>query len=149
MRLVSFYQKETGLFNAIHLTTSDEGTIALNIPPGNASVDGHHDHLSKQVDIATGQVIEYQPPRPSEQHEWNASTKRWQLTAAALEQNKKRPEALARIAALDDESLSLMREGMLELMTGQDTKQTYQRLAGIEEEITSLRPLVHEIEHLP
>lgn len=55
--------------------------IALNTPDGCAAIEGVYDHLSQRVDIATGKVVEWQPPKPAdsefESHEWSTEHKRW------------------------------------------------------------------------
>ena len=49
----------------------------------------------------TGKVIDYQPPQPSPDHEWNAVTKRWQPSAATTAKAEARQAALERFAALE------------------------------------------------
>ena len=83
MRTVSFYHKDTGLFNGAHLTASSSTSVDINTPDGYAAIDGHYDHLSQRIDVETKTVIDYQPPAPSVDHEWNIATKRWQLSAGA------------------------------------------------------------------
>jgi hypothetical protein len=38
---------------------------------------GHYDGLCQRVDVQTGEVVDYQPPRPSPNHDWDEQTKRW------------------------------------------------------------------------
>lgn len=144
MKCVSFYHRETGLFNGAHLTTSDEDTIELNTPADHVAIDGHHDSLSKRVDISSGEVVDYQAPPLSDDHVLDPQTRQWVLTPAALERKRKRPDALARIAKLEAAQHRLVREALMQLMLGQDTKQSYQRLAGIDDEIETLRSVVNE-----
>jgi hypothetical protein len=35
-------------------------------------------------------IVDYQPPAPSHEHEWDATTKRWHLSAAARQKNANR-----------------------------------------------------------
>jgi hypothetical protein len=86
MRQVSSYHKETRLLNGSHLLASDDAAIALNTPPDHIAIDGHHDSLSKRVDVANPEtidvyvtsdqsdiptkvtrykVVDYEPPAPS------------------------------------------------------------------------------------
>jgi hypothetical protein len=48
---------------------------------GLVAIEGQYDHLSQRVDLATGQVIDYQPPAPADTalatHRWDADTRRW------------------------------------------------------------------------
>lgn len=48
-------------------------------------------------------VVDYQPPAPSDAHEWNADTKRWQLTDAAKAAQHARAAALAEVGRLERE----------------------------------------------
>lgn len=56
--------------------------LDANTPLGLTPVDGLHDHLSKRFDLATGTVVDWQPPKPEgdefTDHEWNDDTKRWE-----------------------------------------------------------------------
>jgi hypothetical protein len=77
-------------------------------------------------------VVDYQPPQPSIEHEWNADTKRWQLTAAVQQRESDRRSALARIAELEGKQARAVREAVL---SGDQS-----RLRAIEGEIAGLRP---------
>ena len=152
MRSVSFYDPKTGLFNGTQLLAPDDETVTLNTPSGYLPLDGHFDSLSQMVDIANpsfiettgadGQplqtpvysVIEYQPPAPSADYEWNAATKRWQLSAAAQSKVDGNAVARARIAELEISQHRAVREFALG-MPG-----TLDRLTKIDAEIASLRP---------
>jgi hypothetical protein len=112
VRHASFYHKDTGIFSGYHVHTDEPG-IALNTPPDHVAIEGAHDHLSKRVDLTTGEVIDYQPSAPSPDHEWNADTKRWQLSAAALGKIAAKSAALARIAALEASQHAVLRKALL------------------------------------
>ena len=120
MRTVSFFHKETGMFNGNHMIVSDDSVLALNTPPDHIVIDGHHDPLSKRVDLAAPpelvddinqygvimgkrivhKVVDYVPPQPSVDHEWNAATKRWALNAATVAKAQRGATAASRIAQL-------------------------------------------------
>src|SRR5277367_2415396 len=101
MKTVSFYHKDTGIFHGNQFIGTDDATVALNTPPDHVAIDGHHDPLSKRVnldahrqivaieaEIETVQdraqrqaeldalkallLVDYQPPAPSTDHEWDA-----------------------------------------------------------------------------
>ncbi len=119
MRIVSFYDTATGLLtgrtygtdigdDAAHLAS-----VKLHTPEGSAFVDGAHDSLSKRVDLATGDVVEWQPPQPSPDYEWNADTKRWQLTAAMAARVAAHAAALASIEQLERSQARAIREHLL------------------------------------
>ena len=119
MKQYSLYDSGTGLFVGRTFGTdlADPAThaqaLAANTPPGHAAIEGHHDHLSRRVDLATGHVIDYQPPAPSPDHEWHAPTKRWRLSEAAQAAAATRADARARIAELEAASGPLVRKAVL------------------------------------
>lgn len=140
MRSVSFYHKETGLLHAVTVVASDDEAIKLNTPADHEPIDNPadgsvHDHLSRRVDLETKTVVDYQPPQPSPDHEWNETTKRWQLNSATRERESKRRDAHARIAALADEERHLIRRLALNAFDGE----AKERLAKIDSEIAELR----------
>jgi hypothetical protein len=123
MRTISFAHKDTGLFNGSTVTTTSDDWLAINTPPDHIAIEGRHDHLSTRVDLSVApeiinnagkvgyhvdeaprtvhKVIDYQPPAPSSEHQWNADTKRWQLSAAAADKINRSNVARARIAELE------------------------------------------------
>jgi hypothetical protein len=129
---VSFYDKTTGMFSGVRYHGLEDH-IEVNTPNGHAAAIGAHDHLSKRVDLATGELVDYQPPAPSADHEWNADTKRWQLTAAAAEKESKRAFALNRIDHLENSQARALRELAL------GSTEAAARLKAIDDEIASLR----------
>lgn len=104
MRHVTFFHKETGILNGKHLLVSDDCAVALNIPADHEAIDHppEHmlDHLSQRVEVETGAVIDYEPPRPSEEHEWNAQVKRWQLRAEVVRERAVRTDNRLRVTQL-------------------------------------------------
>lgn len=134
-RAVSVYSKDTGLFVGRTLTgtsLSDE-LLAMNLGDSEAHIEGHHDHLSRKVDLATGEVVDHQPPTPSTDHEWNDATKRWQLQAAAQAKHDDRQSALAQIAAIEARQPRAIREAIL----GYDGAAA--RLRDIDDQVIALR----------
>jgi hypothetical protein len=51
--------------------------LDANVPDGCGCTMDAVDPLSQRVDMATGLVVGYQPPAPSDDHQWDESTKRW------------------------------------------------------------------------
>ena len=118
LRTWSFHHKDTGLFNGAnyssdHNTDGRTASVAENTPADHVAVEGVFDYLSQRVDLASGQVVDYQPPAPSVDHEWNASTKRWHLSAAVSARNQARDVALAAIARLEASQPRAMRDFVL------------------------------------
>src|SRR5580704_4831024 len=130
MRDVSFYDVATGLFNGIHFSTTEPESVEKNIPAGHAVIEGHHDHLSKQV--VDGEVVEYQPPQPSAEHLWCPDTRRWLPTPAATARIASRQASAARIVFLENSSHRFVRQHAL------GDPNARQRIAQIDEEIELL-----------
>jgi hypothetical protein len=133
MNSYSFFHRESGVIHEKIFSTDDQTQVAGNTPIDHVAFAGHHDHLSKRVDVATGQVIEHVPHQPSPDHEWNSETKRWQLNAAASGRASRKAAALARIAQLESAQHRAVRECILRLSGSTE------RLAAIDDEIFSLR----------
>jgi hypothetical protein len=111
---VHLYDAATGLFTGVSLHTNVTGPKALtafiaeNTPAGQSAYVGYVDPLAQKIDVATGQLIDYRPPKPTPAHEWNATTKRWQKPVGL-----KRPAALARIAELETGQHRTVRETLI------------------------------------
>lgn len=76
MTWFSYYRKDTGEI----LPFSDKGAPAA-VSDEIGAIEGTYDHLSQRVDLETGDVVDWQPPRPVgdeyTDHEWDTGTKRW------------------------------------------------------------------------
>lgn len=136
MKTYSFYDKATGAIHPTIFSSDDDSQLANNTPADNIAIDGQFDSLSQRVDIATGLVLDYQPPAPSADHEWNAITKRWQLSAAAQSKIDNHNSAITGISSVELRSLRALREWALGMPGAAD------RLKAIDDEITSLRPQI-------
>lgn len=134
MKVVSFYHRETGLFNGRHLMVSDPAMIPLNTPPDHIAIDGdHYDYQTQRVDVATGKVIDNIPPKPSEDHEWSTGARRWQIKPEITAKQQARNAALGRITELELKALRALREHAL------GKPGATERLAAIDTEISQLR----------
>jgi hypothetical protein len=80
MKAWSFADPQTGMFSG-QAFMGTEARLQGNVPPGLIAVEGLHDHLSKRLDVNTGAVVDWQPPRPADSematHDWDATTQRW------------------------------------------------------------------------
>ena len=80
--------------------------LEVNTPAGCGAIAGQHDHMCRRIDLATGDVVDYQPPHPGDDSLrtwlWDASTKRWvpAKTPKAIAQDV-RVERAVRLAACD------------------------------------------------
>jgi hypothetical protein len=137
MRHLRFYDPATGVFALIVSAVGED--VVVEPPPGLAAVEGEFDPATHRVDLSTGEVVPYQPPAPSADHEWDATACRWRLTPAAAEAARERAEARARLDAIDRESIRALRA----VAAGTDTKADRDRLAALEAEAVPLRSKVN------
>ena len=139
MRVVSFYHKVSGLFHARHLMSSDAKSIALNTPRDHIAIDGdHYDRLSQRIDIKTGNVVDKLPAQPSDDHEWNATDRRWQVKPEVVAREQTRRNAILRISQLEMSGLRSLRELALGEAKAAD------RLKALDSEIATLRKTLAE-----
>lgn len=115
MRHVTFFHKDTGMLHSLSVMVSDETAVKMNTPPDHVAIDHPRgerlDRLCQRVDVTTGSVVSYQPPRPTEEHEWNG--RRWQISAAAKAREHLREVARAEIIALEISQARAVREAIL------------------------------------
>jgi hypothetical protein len=139
MLVVSFYHRETGIFNGRHLMVSDPSMIPLNTPADHIAIEGdHYDPLTQRVDVATGKVIDHLPPQPSEDHEWNGISRSWQLKPEIVAKERARTAALGRITELELKALRALREHAL------GKNGAHERLKDIDTEISQLRTVLQD-----
>ena len=136
----SFYNLTTGHFTGRQFSCSahDKKTLRLNTPKGSGAIVGDHDHLSRKVNLTTGNVVNYRPPKPDINHEWNRVAKRWILNEKVREQRHREKQAQASIEKLERQQLRPIRE----LMLNPDDADVKQRLADIDSKIQLLRKQV-------
>lgn len=106
MRTYHLYDLSTGLFDGRRFSTSDAAAVAAN-SHGMGTIEGVTDPESQRVDIETGALVDYQPPRPDEHHEWiernehGQRIRRWVLKSAIAERRNRVAAIHAQLAALD------------------------------------------------
>jgi hypothetical protein len=112
MKTFSFYNEETGVFSGDEFSTSDIALLNDNTPPGFRAYAGRVDELSQRVDIATGELVEYQPPapEPADEYEWNAPAKRWRIRSEVATKRAKRTVAQIEIDRLERGQNRALRE---------------------------------------
>lgn len=127
----TFYDATSGEWLGIEVSCADFDTAKLNAPPGAIAVAmPPHPHAKRWID---GALVEFQPPQPSADHEWDGADKRWRLTAAALERLNRRHFAMQRITELERQQARAIRECLL------GEADAIARLAAIDDEIAALR----------
>lgn len=88
----TFYDQATGRFTG-RSYSGTEDYLGHNTPAGCSSLPGHFDHARQCVDLNTGEVIDWQPPRPDdtadETFDWDGDGCRWAATPtiASLERS--------------------------------------------------------------
>jgi hypothetical protein len=139
MRHFHFYDETTGVLhgNTLFVNSRDghEEMAAANCPAGHRPVEGTYDPLSQRIDVATGEAVDYQPPRPSLEHEWSAERRRWLPNVAAQGKAAAAAAARARIAALLEEQHDLVRRAIVDPRDAAARTQ----LGEIEAQIAALR----------
>ena len=133
MRSVSFYHKDTGIIADRRMVFSDPDAISLNTPVDHIVIDGHHDHLCRRVNVETGELIDYQPPQPSPDHEWDVTTKRWNINAEIQERQQKQLRASAELDRLEKKAIRML----IEITLGDLTQLS--RLTALNAQIAKLR----------
>jgi hypothetical protein len=137
----SFYRLSDGLFIGRRFVSTAAGKrelrehLSANTPEGCAAMEGQFDPLSQRVDLETGQVVDYVPPAPDGDHEWDAQTKRWHKRADVRARELQRARALEQIAELEGRASRPMRE----LWINPANEAARRRLAEIEAQIAGLR----------
>lgn len=132
-RTWSLYDSGTGLFVGKTIMCPEDH-LSANILDGHAATEGRHDHLSSKVDISTGAVIDHQPPRPSQDHEWNANAKRWCLTATAQAREAAIAISRARRAVL----IELQHDDVRRVALNPQDTQARKALQAIEDEMSAI-----------
>jgi len=136
-----FYHKETGMVHpkVIHSDMAD-AEIALkfaqrNAPEYHLPIAGKIiDQLSQKVDVVTCAIVDYQPPAPSADHEWNEAVKRWNLNPMVAARDLARTSAAAQIRDLESKAI----RALIEQALGHEGAK--ERLEALHKQITELRP---------
>lgn len=136
MRTASYYDVLTGVFHRQHFCTSsieNFATVAeLNAPSGHRWIEGRFDYLSQRFDIASGQVVDYQPSQPSEDHEWDSDLRRWRKRADVVERERIRAETIDQIDQLQLKQLRAVTELLANADNAEARKHFDERRAQIE-----------------
>lgn len=80
MKSWSFADQDTGLFTGRSFS-GPESSLPANTPPGTIAVPGMHDPGSARLDLETGEVVDWQPPKPADTElatwRWDDESRRW------------------------------------------------------------------------
>lgn len=113
MRTWSFYDQATGQISTRRYRASNDKALESNTPAGYVAIEGQFDHLSQRVDIATGTVVDYQPPQPDTDHVWNAERRRYVKKPEVLAAERRDKAARKRIAEIEASLQRAFREDRL------------------------------------
>jgi hypothetical protein len=113
MKVWHVYDLTTGVFCGRSLRSRNTQDLAMNIPDGFGVRDDVSDWESQRVDIATQQIVDYQPPAPDEFHEWNIKSKRWELIPSRQQQLADDVAARQQLEELDRKALRALLEDKL------------------------------------
>lgn len=130
----TFYDPETGLFSGRAFKAPNDAALELNTPAGLVAMPGEYDHLSQRVD-ESGEVVDWIPPAPDADHDWNDERKRWALKPEVAEARQTRRRALERIQELELGQLRSVRE----LLLTPGAQAARAALQAADEEIQALR----------
>lgn len=146
MSEISLYDPNTGQFIGETRSGPRLQHLLANVPKGLSAIEGAIDHLSYRVDIKTGAVVDWQPPQPDADHEWNDQRRRWIKSAEVQQREQRRSQALERIKELEAKMLRPMLEDKLRPAERDpmDGKLPSERLQEIGAEIEQLRAVLSD-----
>lgn len=130
----TLYDRKTGVFAPSHYFGHPE----LHETEALAAREGHHDHLSRKVDPATGEVADHQPPQPSAEHDWDGAIKRWVPNSATVAHQAAQEFARARVAQLATPERHLVRR----LALDPSDAEARRALTAIDDELAQLNKLL-------
>jgi hypothetical protein len=87
MNTYSLYRIADGLFTGKQFSGASSGAFDGMLPLHTdcSFILGEYDPMTQRVDLATGNVVDYIPPRPSLRYEWDIVTRRWVYVAGEAE----------------------------------------------------------------
>ena len=97
-----FYSKEDGAL--LYLYDGPAEQLVDNTPPNAGHVDADlvTDPPSQRINVLTGAVIDWQPPRPSDGHYWDTQARRWFLDPIVEARNRRTDEIMQTIKGIDE-----------------------------------------------
>lgn len=129
-----FYDASSGRFMDRTFSGPEHG-VRANTPAGHVAWFGDVDHLSQMMDVATGKLNDYQPPRPSDKHHWHPVKKRWLLDPIVEANRAREVQILQAIKGIDERAI----RPMLELQLDADDIEAQQIRDKLIEEKNKLR----------
>lgn len=146
----SFYEATTGLFGPQRVSCDPGPTLEKNTPAGYVAIEGRFDPLSQRVNLITGLVEPYVPPKPADTEDttyiWNEEKKRW-VAKSTLTMNKKARKAEVKAAqdAYAATQHHYVRAVVLALAKGNTAATPQQNLQDIHDRIKALDDVIDAI----
>ena len=137
------YRLSDGVFTGRSLT-GDQKFLELNTPEGCAARSDVSDWRSQRVNRETDELVDYQPPQPDEDHEWDKEAKRWRRKNAVAQWENRQRQARADLAAIDAKKIRALTEYVIDPeIRGTDGKLPAERLQEFEVAQEALREIVN------
>lgn len=145
MKTWSIYKLDSGYFTG-RTVTVPEHDLASNIMLGEAAKTGVFDRYSQRVDVATEEVVDYQPESPGPDYEWTHDdangnrVRRWALKPEVAERNLKRAAAQTEIAQIEIKGQRALREAVVALipLLPAEKAAKFQRVIDMDRDISTL-----------
>jgi hypothetical protein len=131
MRVFHKYSKADGTFTGKSSGARNPASLALPDTEEFGWVEGVTDWRAQRVDLKTGDVVDYQPPAPSKDHEWDG--KRWVVKPEIKQEREESAEAIEKIRELEAQQHRRVRE----LLAATDPA-----LKALDDQIAALRPAI-------
>ena len=137
MRTWHFYRLTDGHLVGRSFSASSDRDLARNTPAGCGAVEGvSHPHAQR---VVNGELIDWQPAQPDDEHEWDTRSRRWVQRREVREAELAAAKAQTEIDAAELASLRAMRELLISTAPDSEAKA---RLIQADEAIAELRPLL-------
>lgn len=133
----SFYNPHTGEISSRKFSGPDKA-VAANTPEGLIAIKGEFDPMSTR--IIDGLPVDWVPPQPSDQHEWDDDKRRWVLTLQASKRSASIQNAMDEISRFESMQLRSIRE--LALDPGNVTSR--EKLEWLDEQIALARNTIRQ-----
>lgn len=138
MKTISLYDPKTGFLTGEIKRGPALDHLLQHVPVGLAAVEGAVDHLSYRIDPETSSAVDWQPPQPDADHEWNEQHRRWLKKPEVAAREARRAEALNSTREIErDRAARRMRELLIQMTDDPELKE-------IEAQIADLRPDLRE-----
>lgn len=142
MTTITIFDEQSGAFGRV-LRLPASAKPETQLRPGESYKVGVYDKHSQRVEMATGAVVDYIPPPPDADHEWDLIAKRYRKRVDVLRAEAADTQARERIAELEQSKLRALTDHVLspdvEVEIGGRRMLPKDRVAELEAAIAELR----------